>query len=333
MIYLKVFPEHISYEDKVNRGGESFKIPNVSYCVDADDIHFNPYNTVEFYVGNITEPQTVKIYTDDSTSIDITVSEGNKWYSYLVTLNKRLYRVEGDSVKKVVVKADINIDSDTIIPTSTVEASFKGSNTSGVSNMFMMFYGCEALTSLDLSSFNTSKVTSMGQMFGVCRGLTSLDLSSFDTSHVTDMYQMFSDCNSLTYLDLSSFNTSNVTRMNSMFGGCAALTSLDLRNFNTFNVTNMSNMFIGCIGLTSLYLSGWDTINVTNMTNMFDGCSGLTFLDLSGWNMSNVTSMNGMFDGCTSLTSIKMIGCNKETIQKITDVKPSGATIVTGQTI
>ena len=40
-----------------------------------------------------------------------------------------------------------------------------------------------------------------------------------------------------------------------------------------------------------------------------------------------------MFDGCTSLTSIRMIGCGQDTIQKITDVKPSGATIVTGQTI
>ena len=49
--------------------------------------------------------------------------------------------------------------------------------------------------------------------------------------------------------------------------------------------------------------------------------------------MSNVTYTNQMFDGCTSLTSIKMIGCSQDTIQKITNVKPSGATIVTGQTI
>lgn len=66
---------------------------------------------------------------------------------------------------------------------------------------------------------------------------------------------------------------------------------------------------------------------------MFNACSSLTSLDLSGWNMSNVTSMIGMFDGCTSLTSIRMIGCSLDTIQKITDVKPSSATIVTGQTI
>ena len=307
MIYLKVFPEHISYEDKVNRGGESFKIPNVSYCVDADDIHFNPYNTVEFYVGNITEPQTVKIYTDDSTSIDITVSEGNKWYSYLVTLNKRLYRVEGDSVKKVVVKADINIDSDTIIPTSTVEASFKGSNTSNVTDMNSMFSGCNSLKSLDLSGLDTSKVTSMSSMFNGCNSLTSLDLSGWNTSNVTSMYSMFFDC--------------------------SGLTSLDLRNFNTSKVTDMNGMFINCCNLTSLDVSNFDISNVTSMFQMFYGCSGLTSLDLSGLDMSNVTDMTNMFDGCGSLDTIKMIGCNQTTIDKIKAVKPSGATIVTGQTI
>ena len=49
--------------------------------------------------------------------------------------------------------------------------------------------------------------------------------------------------------------------------------------------------------------------------------------------MSNVTHTDSMFNGCASLKTIKMIGCSPETIQKITDVKPSSATIVTGQTI
>ena len=334
MIYLKVFPEHTSYEAEVNRGVD-FKIPNVSYCKNVDDVHFNPYNLIEFYVGEITTQQTVSIYTDETNHVDFQVSEGegNKWYSYLLPKNKGLYRVEGDSVKKVVVKADINIDSDTIIPTSTVEASFKGSNTSNVTNMLMMFYGCEALTSLDLSGWDTSNVTNMGQMFGDCNSLTSLDLSSFDTSHVTDMYQMFSGCSGLKSLDLSGWDTNYVTRMMCMFAGCSSLESLDLRNFNTFNVTNMNEMFYGCSGLTSLDLSGWDTSNVTNMGSMFNNCSGLTSLDLSYWNMSNVTNMDYMFNGCGSLETIKMIGCSPETIQKITDVKPSGATIITGQTI
>ena len=216
---------------------------------------------IRFYVGEITgtTPQTVKIYTDLNTSVDIEVSEGNKWYSYVLPKDNRLYQIEGDSVKKVVVKADISFEGNSplpitvkhIIPSSTVEASFKSSNTSNITSMFAMF--------------------------SYCSGLTSLDLSGWDTSKVNDMTNMFSDCSDLTSLDLS----------------------------------------------------GWNTSNVTDMGFMFYGCSGLTSLDLSGWDTSNVTHMNFMFSGCSKLTTIRMVGCSTATIKKITDVKPSSATIVT----
>ena len=65
------------------------------------------------------------------------------------------------------------------------------------------------------------------------------------------------------------------------------------------------------------------------MMLMFSDCSGLTFLDLSDWNTSKVNYTTDMFKGCTSLTTIRMKGCSEATIQKITDVKPSGATIST----
>ena len=196
MKFLRKFNEHTSYEAEVNVGGIDFKIPNVSYCKDVKDVHFNPYNLIKFYVGEITTetPQTVKIYTDSSTSIDVTVSTGNKWYSYLLPKDKGLFSIEGDSVKKVVVKADIITNGNTIIPTSTVEASFKGSNTSRVTNMSYMFDGCSGLKSLDLSNFDTSKVTSMDSMFQNCSSLESLDLSGWNTSNVTDMPSMFYNC-------------------------------------------------------------------------------------------------------------------------------------------
>ena len=126
MIYLNNFDTHTSYEEKLNGGVVDISLPNVSYCEDVKDVHYTPYNLVRFYVGEVaTTPQTVKIYTDSSTSVDVSVSDGNKWYSYLLPKDKGLYKIEGDSVKKVVVKADINTNNNVIIPSSTVEASFK----------------------------------------------------------------------------------------------------------------------------------------------------------------------------------------------------------------
>ena len=169
--------------------------------------YVNPYNTVEFYVGEITEPQTVKIYTDLNTSVDIEVREGNKWYTYVLPKDKGLCMIEGDSVKKVVVKANISYEPKyitpftygKIIPSSTVEASFKGSKLN---------------------------ITDIKGIFQYCSGLTSLDLSGWDTSNVTYISDMFNDCNSLTSLDLSGWNMSNVTSMYNMFRGCTSLTSI-----------------------------------------------------------------------------------------------------------
>ena len=227
MIYLNKFDTHASYETELNGGGVDISLPNVSYCEDVKDVHYLPYNLVRFYVGEITTSHTVSIYTDSSTSIPIQISEGNKWYSYMLPKDKGLFRIVGDSVKKVVVKADIN-GGEAIIPFSTVEASFKGSDTSKLNNMISMFYGCSSLTSLDLSGWNTSNVTYMGSMFYDCNGLKSLDLSSFNTSNVTDMPSMFSKCSGLTSLDLSKWDTSKLNNMSSMFYGCSALKEIKM---------------------------------------------------------------------------------------------------------
>ena len=226
--------------------------------------YVNSYNTVEFYVGDITEPQTINIYTDSNTYVDVEVSKGNKWYTYALPKDKGLCMIEGDSVKNVVVKSNISYEPrfqppftyGKIVPSSTIEASFKGSNTSNVTHMGGMFYGCSGLTSLDLSDWDTSNVTDMNSMFQFCNGLTSLNLRNFNTSNVTLMNGMFSNCMSLTSLDLSGWDTSNVKAMSGMFNSCSGLTSLDLSDWNTSNVNYTTDMFKGCTSLTTIRMVG-----------------------------------------------------------------------------
>ena len=167
------------------------------------------------------------------------------------------------------------------------------------------FKGCKALETISgLEYLNTANVTDMNSMFYGCSALTSLDLKKFNTENVTDMSYMFFKCSALTSLDLKNFKTENVTDMYNMFDGCSDLTSLDLTNFNTTKVTNMSNMFSFCSALTSLDLTNFNTTNVTYMYNMFDGCSALTSLDLTNFNTANVERMQEMFKGCSTLQSI-----------------------------
>ena len=163
-------------------------------------------------------------------------------------------------------------------------------NTSEVTDMSGMFYGCSALTALDLSSFNTMNVTDMNAMFYGCSALTSLVLKNFNTSHVTDMSGMFYGCSALTSLDFKNFNTSNVIGMRSMFSRCSALTSLDLSNFNTEKVVFMEEMFKGCSKLASIVNN--KTWNCKESQGMFNGCTALKGAVAYDENKTDVTMAN-----------------------------------------
>lgn len=97
-------------------------------------------------------------------------------------------------------------------------------NTSEVDHMAMLFYGCSALTSLDLSNFDTSKVLALGYMFYGCSALTSLDLSSFKTPKVVDTSSMFGNCVDLETIYVGSgWDMSHLNSHSGMFSGCTSL--------------------------------------------------------------------------------------------------------------
>jgi surface protein len=153
-------------------------------------------------------------------------------------------------------------------------------NTSNITDMSDMFYGCIKLTSVNTSNFDTSNVTSMYGMFCACKSLKSLDVSNFDNSNVKSMSYMFSVCDSLTSLDLSSFDTSNVFYMEEMFSFCPNLRSLDLSSFDTSQVTDMSYMFENSSKLRTLHLDNCsnDTIRkiITSSSLPTNAISGAT---------------------------------------------------------
>lgn len=150
-------------------------------------------------------------------------------------------------------------------------------------------------------------------MFGGCNALTTLDLSSFNTQNVTDMRGMFDSCYKLTTLDASNFDTKNVTNMEYMFRGCETVTTLDVTNFDTKNVRSMRDMFCQCYNLTTLDLSSFHTQNVTNMIYMFGNCRALTTIYTS--KMFVTTACEGfafdMFIGCTNLVGAVPYDKNK----------------------
>jgi surface protein len=79
-----------------------------------------------------------------------------------------------------------------------------------VTNMLGMFYGCNNLTSLDLSSFDTQDVTSMGYMFQNCTALKTVYVgNAWSTAKVTASTNMFRNCTSLVGGRGTTYNASN----------------------------------------------------------------------------------------------------------------------------
>ena len=136
------------------------------------------------------------------------------------------------------------------------------------------FFNLEGLITIrGIENLNTSEVTEMNQMFYGCSSLKELNVSNFNTSEVTDMSKMFSGCSSLKELNVSNFNTSEVTDMSAMFGNCSSLKELNVANFNTSEVTNMKEMFTGCSGLKTILNPNTWRCKVSY--SMFKGCTQL----------------------------------------------------------
>ena len=132
-------------------------------------------------------------------------------------------------------------------------------------SMYKWFYGMTNLVdATGFSNLNTSAVTSMNYLFYGCSKLTTLSLSHFDTSNTMSMYNMFNGCSGLKILDLSSFDMSKVTTTASMFEGCSALERIFVgEGWNILSGANSSGMFTGCTSLRSHLGTAFNSNRVT----------------------------------------------------------------------
>ena len=99
----------------------------------------------------------------------------------------------------------------------------------------------------------------MSSMFSGCDALTSLNLSSFtDTRKVQNISSMFNNCRKVSELDLSKFSTASVTSANSLFAYCYALKKLKVGSGFTFS--SMSNKAYAFSGVSKMEILATDAV-------------------------------------------------------------------------
>ena len=185
-----------------------------------------------------------------------------------------------------------------------ISVDFTKFDSSLVTRMNNMFYGCNSLRSINLSNSDISKIESMELMFYGCSSLLSINLSNLTATKLDEMSEMFRECKSLKSVNFSNFDCPLIFSMSFIFFGCSSLEYIDFTNFHTPQLFDMYNMFYGCTSLKSINLSSFDTSQVSIMNNMFYGCSSLRTIDLSNFDMKTCTSYDDIF---SSIDNIKYI--------------------------
>ena len=243
--YINTFDTTAEYNNYIESALPSF--PNVGYDKEADKVNIvrtSPNDHV--WYGEVVDPsQPLPTISLNNTTNTPTLDELNNAFYLDSWSNASPTSISFGNKENIKTIKKMQLD------------------TSNVTNMQGIFYGCSSLTSLDLSNFNTSNVTNMSQVFTYCSSLTSLDLSSFDTSNVTDMSGMFSQCTNLTSIDLSNWDASKVNSAGSMFWNADKIKDVYITVESTLmkltdNLTSSENTYACIPASATIHYNGTD---------------------------------------------------------------------------
>ena len=165
-----------------------------------------------------------------------------------------------------------------------------------------LFFGFSKLTEIfGLDNLDTSNVTNMQEMFYGCKSFKQFDISYLDTSSVTNMHSMFHECNSLLQLDASFLDTSNVTDVTYLFANCYNLMFVDLSGWNFGKVINgLDNMFWASIRDVRTLIGKHTLQDVENGLKTMIGLA-LSFSTANGWYV-RFSSILALANGLADLT-------------------------------
>ena len=196
--------------------------------------------------------------------------------------------------------------------------------------MYQFFRSAPDLTHINITGFDTSNVTTMGLLCYGCSNLTHItglsSLSAASLTGATCIYLSFTNCYDLDFGAGATTNwganwgpnLGNVTSFGSLFQGTGlTIAGTGVPNVSDWDVsgaTDVQAMFQQLKASGELDVSNWDVSAVTGtkMTNMFYLYSG-TGLDVSTWEVSGgVTSMSAFCRNASNVTTLDFAHANND---------------------
>ena len=290
--YLKLFENHAQYDTFIGGGGDTpFVKPNVSYCVQENEVHYNPFSWADEYLTFVAlEDGTFTFTPEDNNAISYSIDNGDNWsVGNSVELTK-------DS--KVLWRGEMTPITNSGVGTFSSTGQF---NVQG--NAMSLLFGDDFKGQTDL----TDKDYAFSRLFDSNSNLVNAqNLSLPATTLASSCYRgMFNGCTSL----VNAPSVLPATRLatycyNDMFFDCTSLVNAPELPATTLADYCYSDMFLGCTSLETAPELPATTLADYCYSEMFNGCTGLT----SAPSVLPATTLAGscyyfMFNDCTSLVN------------------------------
>ena len=308
MDYLKLFQNHSEYEAFVSGG--TMEKPNVSHCVEENEVHYNPIphdysndyltfvslednNTFYWNPDDVNHKYTCKGETcKDGNPISYSLDNGKTWNS--ASSNREIATI--NSGDKILLKAvnSVYSYSDSGYRRICRFSSIGEFNVYG--NILSMIYGDDFA--------NNNILNGAFLTFSGCRIVSSENLilpSEFGENGTIS--GMFNGCTSLTTAPKLPALTLTDNCYSFMFQNCTSLTVAPELPATTLAYGCYFNMFADCTGLTTAPELPATTLANECYNGMFYGCGSLiTAPELPATTLADKCYKN-MFSVCSSLTS------------------------------
>ena len=288
--YLKLFQAHSAYNTYIN--GNNVSLPNVSFCQNENEIHYNPIDFSKRYLATVArESGTISFNiwqtmgTDLITSISYSTDNGETW----TTTNNQ------------------NNKSDNLQITVNVNAGDKVL-WKGVAQQ-MGYYDEEEMADYVGSFFSSDcEFDVQGNVMSLCYGDNFIGENTLE--YVGQFAYLFYDynenleCNVVNAKDLSLPATTLTEGCYAdMFWNCSSLTSAPQLPATTLAYGCYESMFYNCTQLVKAPVLPATTLANQCYIGMFTGCTSL----VTATELPATTLAEGcyayMFQDCTSLTT------------------------------
>ena len=318
--YLKLFNTHTEYE-AYSRG--EMILPNVSYCEDVNDVHYNPYvhDYSQDYLTFVAKADgTFQLSTN---AVNYSLDNGETWTELaaatasptVTTGNKIMWKATGLTPTLSAGIGTFNSTGQFDVegnPMSLLYGDdFKGQTSlTGKDNYFrFLFNGCTNVVSAKNMSLPATTLGNncYGGMFNHCTSLTTAPALPATTLGNSCYSGMFEGCTSLTTAPELPATTLTSACYQYMFQGCTSLTTAPALPATTLAGSCYSGMFQGCTSLTTAPELPATTAANYCYDSMFEGCTSLTTAPVLPATTLARNCYSGMFQGCTSLTTAPVL--------------------------